>query len=303
MPKLIANNLKLEYDEFGSQDHPAMLLIMGLGTQMTAWPVPLCRALANSGFRVIRFDNRDIGLSQKLEHAPAPGMMAYALNRYLGLPVKAPYALADMAADAVGVMDALDLPSAHVVGASMGGMIAQHVASGHPDRVRSLTSIMSSSGKPGLPQANPKVSRHLLARPKSPDREALLTYLVKGMRMRESPAYRATDEELLNLMERSIDRSYYPAGFSRQLAAIVADGSRVALLKAIEAPTLVVHGDADPLVPLACGVDTASHIPYSRLEVIEGMGHDLPSRLVPRLAQLIGEHASATENTPTAAAG
>lgn len=301
MPNVIANGLRLEYDEFGAKDQPAMLLIMGLGTQMTAWPVPMCRALANSGFRVIRFDNRDIGLSEKMEHARAPGMLAYAFNRYLGLPVKAPYALADMAADAVGVLDALDLESAHIVGASMGGMIAQHVASGYPDRVRSLTSIMSSSGKPGLPEADPKVSRHLLARPKSPDRETLLAYLIKGMRMRESPAYRATDEELSNLMERSIERSYYPAGFTRQLAAIVSDGSRVELLKTIEAPTLVVHGDADPLVPLACGVDTARHVPYSRLEVIEGMGHDLPSRLVPRLAELIGEHANATESTPTEA--
>ncbi|KPK16645.1 MAG: hypothetical protein AMJ62_04680 [Myxococcales bacterium SG8_38] len=293
MAQLKANGLDIEYDTFGDPRGDPMLLIMGLGTQMVAWPPAFCDALAEAGHFVVRFDNRDVGLSTKLDGVKAPGALRFLLHRMFGLPLRAPYTLEDMAADAVGVLDALDIGAAHVVGASMGGMIAQIMAASHPVRVKTLTSIMASSGDPDLPGARPEIRKHLFsARPKSNGREDLIAYVLESFRLLMSPEYPRTDEELRPLIDESLERSHYPEGFKRQLAAIVADGSRAERLSAVEAPTLVIHGKEDPLIPVDGGFRTALHIRGARLELIDGMGHDLPPSLLAPIASMITRHAA-----------
>ncbi len=288
-----ANGIQLEYDEFGQRDHPAVLLIMGLGTQMTAWREPFCEALAARGFRVIRFDNRDVGLSTKFDGHRAPGMMRYLLARLVGLRLRPPYLLKDMADDTLGLMDALGLDRAHVVGASMGGMIAQLLAARAPRRVLSLTSIMSTSGAPGLPGPHPEVARHMFSsRPATADREAMIEHTVRTLKLIGSPGYPRPDAEWRELVTAAIERSFYPQGFKRHLAAIIASGSRAELLRSVAAPTLVIHGRDDPLIPVECGIHTAECIPGARLELIDGMGHDLPDALWAPLVGLIASHAA-----------
>lgn len=284
-----ANGIELAYEEMGRRDDPAVVLIMGLGTQLIAWPEQLCRDLAAGGYRVVRFDNRDVGLSRKFNGSPVPGPAGLLLRHRLGRPIVVPYRLEDMARDTVGLLDALDIERAHVVGASMGGMIAQIVAAGWPERVASLVSIMSTSGRPSLPGIELPVMLHLMRRPRG-DRRAVFEHSVKTWKLIGSPAYPSTDEELRQKVRASIERSYYPQGYGRQLAAIAASGSRVPLLPTISSPTLVVHGNADRMVPAAGGIDTAGLIPGARLELIEGMGHDLPRQLIPRLTDLIAAH-------------
>lgn len=292
MAQLQSNGLTIEYDTFGDREADPVLLIMGLGTQMTAWSPEFCESLVAHGHYVVRFDNRDIGLSTKFEGARAPGRLRYLMHHVFHTSLGAPYSLEDMATDAVGVLDALDIDAAHVVGASMGGMIAQLLTVGRPRRAKSLTSLMSTSGKPGLPRAKPELVRHMFAgRPKSGDPEAMLEHTVATARMLASPAYPRSNEAWRELISASIHRSFYPQGFVRQMAAIVADGSRVERLKKIRTPTLVIHGREDPLVPVEGGIDTARHIEDSRLEIIEGMGHDIPPPLVDRLTTLIADHA------------
>jgi pimeloyl-ACP methyl ester carboxylesterase len=286
-----ANGLDLAYDEFGDPGHPVMLLVMGLGTQMIAWPEEFCLGLAARGYRVIRFDNRDIGLSEKMEGAAVPGVLRLAASARLNLPVKVPYKLQDMAEDAIGLLDALDIKAAHLVGASMGGMIAQLIAGHHPYRVLSLTSIMSTSGCRSLPGADRKVSLHMVRRPTNGDAQALQEYAMRTWRLIGSPAYQPSDEALREKLALSYQRSYYPDGHRRQMAAIMASGDRVAVLKKVVAPTLVIHGKADPLVPVAGGIDTARLIAGAKLELIDGMGHDLPQPLLPHFVELIGTHA------------
>ena len=291
MPEVAANGIRIAYDEFGDPKAPAILLIMGLGTQMIAWPVPFCQALADSGFRVVRFDNRDIGLSTKFERAAPVNVAASFARALIGRTVEAPYKLDDMAADAVGLMDALDIERAHVVGASMGGMIAQIVAAKHRGRTRSLVSIMSSSGDPKLPAARAKASAAMLApRPDGKDRECVIKHGMKIYRTIGSPGFPTSDAELRAKIELAVDRSYYPVGVGRQMVAILASGSRVDLLRTIDAPTLVLHGADDPLVPVEAGMDTARQVPGARLKIIPGMGHDLAPGLVPILAEAIVDH-------------
>ncbi len=291
MPEVAANGIRIAYDEFGDPKAPAILLIMGLGTQMIAWPVPFCQALADSGFRVVRFDNRDIGLSTKFERAAPVNVAASFARALIGRTVEAPYKLDDMAADAVGLMDALDIERAHVVGASMGGMIAQIVAAKHRGRTRSLVSIMSSSGDPKLPAARAKASAAMLApRPDGKDRERVIKHGMKIYRTIGSPGFPTSDAELRAKIELAVDRSYYPVGVGRQMVAILASGSRVDLLRTIDAPTLVLHGADDPLVPVEAGMDTARQVPGARLKIIPGMGHDLAPGLVPILAEAIVDH-------------
>jgi len=293
MTQIAANGLVLEYEEFGAADAPVILLIMGLGTQMTAWPVPFCEGLANSGFRVVRFDNRDVGLSSKLEGERVPGIVHYLLARYLGVPLNVPYTLEDMANDVIGLLDAIGIRKAHVVGASMGGMIAQTAVGRFPERFHSLTSMMSSSGDPPLPGPTAAASKQLRsARPDPSSRDSVIQMIMKSYRVLGSPDYQRSDEELRKLASDSFDRSYYPQGFYRQFAAIMASGSRVDLLRTIRTPTLVIHGNSDPLIPVACGVHTAEQIEGARLERIDGMGHDLPPQLLGRMVELIDEHAS-----------
>lgn len=299
MPKLDANGIRIEYDTFGEPAADPLLLIMGLGTQMTAWHPEFCNALAVRGHYVIRFDNRDIGLSTKFDHAGGPGRLRLLMNHVMGLPVNPPYTLTDMAADAAGVLEALDIDAAHVVGASMGGMIAQLMALHHPDRVRSLTSFMSTSGDPALPGPDRKVVRHIfLRRPRRGDREAMLAHMTRSLALIGSPGYPRSDAEWRELVQASLERSYYPAGFLRHTAAVAADGSRVQRLKRIDRPTLVIHGRDDPLIPVEGGIDTARHIRDARLQIIDGLGHDIPPPLYDRLAGLIADHAAAARRFP-----
>ena len=286
-----ANGLRFCYDEFGQPDQPAMLLIMGLGTQMIAWPEPFCERLAEGGYRVIRFDNRDIGLSENLGDEPVPNLVILAVASQIGLRLPVPYTLHDMRRDTVALMDALGIGRAHLVGASMGGMIAQLAASEHPDRVGSLTSIMSSSGARHLPGPPPHIRRHLLRSP--PQDEDL--YVRRRMRTLElvgSRTYPANPDALQERLRAAYRRSFQPKGYLRQLAAVIASGDRVAALRKIRVPTLVIHGDEDRLVPPAASRHIAELVPDSRLEIIEGMGHDLPEPLWPRLADLIIGHAA-----------
>lgn len=287
-----AHGIRLEYDEFGDRTAPPLLLIMGLATQMIAWPENFCESLADEGFRVIRFDNRDIGLSQKFDGHRVPGPLKLMLSSRFGLPIKVPYTLADMARDAIGLLDALAIDSAHVVGASMGGMIAQHIGFSHGERLRTLTSIMSTTGDRSLPGVDFEIVRAFLKRPdRNADRDAVIAHSMRLWRLIGSPELREPDDALRERIEASLDRSFYPPGFARQWAAIAADGSRTERLRKISAPTLVIHGKADRLVPTAGGVHTAEQIPGARLELIEGMGHDLPQPLLPRFADLITGHA------------
>jgi pimeloyl-ACP methyl ester carboxylesterase len=286
-----ANGIRLAYEEFGDAGNPVILLIMGLGTQMIAWPEEFCEALAAQGYRVIRFDNRDIGLSQKWDDAPVPSLLRVATCARFKLPMQVPYHLDDMAHDTIGLLDTLDVESAHIVGASMGGMIAQLVAGNFPFRVRSLTSIMSTSGRRSLPGAEARIALHMLRRPAGSDAAALQDYAMQTWRLIGSPGFQPSDEALRAKLTRSFERSYYPAGHARQMAAIMASGDRIKVLNKIKTPTLVIHGKADPLVPVAGGIDTARLIRGARLELIDGMGHDLPQPLIAHFVDLISGHA------------
>ncbi|MBA3593724.1 MAG: alpha/beta fold hydrolase [Pseudomonadota bacterium] len=291
--KLLANGIDIEIEDTHAGDttvRPVVLLIMGLGMQLVAWPPALVQSLVDAGYRVLRLDNRDIGLSQKFDHLGMPNLLWEGLKYKLGLPVKSPYSLADMAADTLAVLDALGVAKAHLVGVSMGGMIAQRVAIAAPERVLSLTSIMSSSGARGLPQAKPQVMRVLMSRPAGKDRESVLNHYVKLFKAIGSPGFPMDDAELRGRIAAAAQRSFYPAGTVRQMAAIAADGKRAHALGTLRVPTLVIHGKADPLVPYACGEDTARRIPGARLVGIEGMGHDLPSGVVQRILEPLIPH-------------
>jgi pimeloyl-ACP methyl ester carboxylesterase len=294
MPNITANNIDLYYEDTGPADAPVILLVMGLGTQMIAWPDTLIQGLVAKGFRVIHYDNRDVGMSQRMEGAPAGNLIWAMLASRFGLPLRTAYTVDDMAADGTGLLDALGIDKAHIVGASMGGMIVQHMAAKHPGRVLSMTSIMSSSGKPGLPSPTPDIRRRMMARrPTNPSREEAVAMGVETVSAFSYPDPARPDNAYPDLVGRSFDRGYYPIGMKRQLLAIIADGSRVSMLKTISVPTLVVHGGADPLVPKENSEDIARHIPGARLEIIEHMAHDLPPSQLGRMVALISEHAQA----------
>ena len=290
MPRVKTNGIEIEVESFGQARDPAILLIMGLGGQMVLWPDDFCERLAGAGYRVVRFDNRDIGLSTKLDGLGRPPLLRNGIAHTLRLPVRAPYRLDDMALDSVGVLDALDIERAHVVGVSMGGMIAQLLAARHGGRVASLTSIMSSSGHRALPGPRFDVQLRLMKRPARLDREGLIAHGMQTWRMIGSPGYPETEADLRDKVARQIDRNVHPQGFVRQISAIMASGSRAPLLSQVRAPTLIIHGKADPLVPVAAAYDLKKRLPQARLEVIEGMGHDMPRALLPRIEQMILEH-------------
>ncbi|MEM7017773.1 MAG: alpha/beta hydrolase [Pseudomonadota bacterium] len=293
MAQITANGINIEYEEIGDKNKPTILLVMGLSGQLIMWPDSLFEGLAEQGFRVVRYDNRDVGLSHKFEDAGAPDIMAIMGAVAAGQPVPpVPYKLDDMALDAVGVLDALNIDKAHIVGASMGGMIAQLVAANHPERTQSLVSIMSTTGNPDLPPAAPEVMARLVMPPPGTDRDSVVPHTMETQRIIGSPGYQATDEERHHNAGRYYDRAYYPIGVTRQMAAIIASDSRTEKLASVKAPTLVIHGKDDPLVPLPGGEDTAKCIPNARLEVIDGMGHDLPAALVPKMIDLIAGHAA-----------
>ncbi len=283
--KLRANNIDIEVEDTGADGsqagRPVVVLIMGLGMQLVAWPMPLVQALVDAGFRVVRHDNRDIGLSQHLDHLGVPHVLWESLKFRIGLPPRAPYTISDMARDTLGVLDALEIGKAHIVGVSMGGMVAQRVAIAAPDRLHSLTSIMSSSGARGLPEAKPRVLRALIRRPANRNREAIINHYVKLLTIIGSPGFPIEESMLRERIAQGIDRSFHPEGTVRQMMAVAADiPARATQLARITAPTLVMHGKADPLVPYACGEDTARRIPGAKMVGIEGMGHDLAPGVV-----------------------
>ena len=285
MPRLKANGIEIEYETIGDAQAPAMLMIMGLGAQLTTWDDGFCQDLAGRGFYVIRYDNRDSGLSTKME-AAGP---ADVLGAYGGNPNPA-YTLDDLADDAVGVLDALGIPAAHIVGASMGGFIAQLVAINHPDRVLSLTSIMSGPGGEDAVPPTPEASVVLVQAP-GPTRDERIALGVVARRVLAGEGNPFDEEEEKRRAERLYDRSYYPLGFGRQLVAILAAKSRVHALAEVKVPTLVVHGIDDPLVPLENGRRVASAVPGARLLELEGMGHNLPEHYWPLVAGAIADTA------------
>jgi pimeloyl-ACP methyl ester carboxylesterase len=282
----VGNGITLCYESFGDPTAPPVLLVMGLGTQMVAWHTDFCEDLASRGFFVIRFDNRDVGRSTRLDGAHVPGLGELALRR---IPNPA-YKLADMALDTVGLMNALQLESAHVVGVSMGGMIAQTVAARHPSRTRSLTSIMSNTGARLSGQPALKIYPILLGKAPS-DRDGFVERALKTWTMIGSPGFERDEIELRAMIELSFDRGTSPAGSARQLGAIIAAGDRRRELRAVQAPTLVIHGDADKLVSPSGGRATAKAIDGARLITIPGMGHDLPRTAWPQILGAIAQHA------------
>jgi pimeloyl-ACP methyl ester carboxylesterase len=291
-PPLIArtNGIELCYEIFGADDAPPMLLIMGLGAQMIIWDDEFCQQLAARGFRVIRFDNRDIGESTKLSGGKRLTAIELLKLRFLGIPVTAPYKLSDMADDVIGLLDSLGIQSAHLVGASMGGMIAQELTLSHPDRVRSLTSIMSSTGNPKLPQPTREAAALLLRPPPATLEEYVARFKQtwKILRVGSFPLDEAKDRELAT---RIFARGLNLPGAARQLRAILASGSRKERLKSVKTPTLVIHGTVDPLIRPVAGKETAASIPGAKLMMIEGMGHALPIPMWPRIIGAIADHA------------
>lgn len=290
--KISANGLSIEVDDQGPAGAPPLLLIMGLGMQLIGWPDEMVRQLLARGFRVIRFDNRDIGLSQHLDGVRTPSVPWSALRYALRLRVHAPYSLRDMAADALGVLDALGIQRAHVCGASMGGMIAQHLAAWQPQRLLGLTLIMTTAGARHLPQPSMAVRQALIRRPAGDDVDSVVAHLQQVFTVIGSPAYPAAPDALRQRLRDSVQRSWHPAGTTRQLLAVMADGDRTPLLASIRAPACVIHGEADPLVPVAAGHHLVQHLPDARSDFIPGMGHDLPEALLPRIVAGIADNAA-----------
>ena len=274
--------IDIAYERFGDRDAPPVLLVMGLATQMLGWHEEFCSALVACGLHVVRFDNRDVGLSTHMHDARAPDVMA-ALS---GDSSSASYTLSDMAGDSVGLLDALELDAAHIVGASMGGMIAQTIAIEHPNRVRSLTSIMSTTGDQTMGQATQEALGALLAAPATTRQEAVKR-TVSIFRVIGSPGFELDEADLRERAGLSYDRADDPLGVARQLLAIIASGDRTASLRSVNVPTLVLHGADDPLVNVSGGRATADAIPGAELVIFDGMGHDLPRPLWPEITARI----------------
>ena len=280
-----ANNIEICYDTFGEDTDPAFLLIMGLGGQMVAWEEDFCQEIASHGYFVIRFDNRDVGLSTKFEEASVPDVIALMQ----GESVEVPYKLIDMAKDTIGLLDALNIKKTHLCGVSMGGMIAQTIAIEFPERTLSLISIMSTTGNPDLPPSTMEASAALMA-PPEPERALHIEQGVEMWRIFDGGILPFDEEFIRNRIARTYDRSFYPLGPVRQLAAIISSGSRKEALKSINIPSLVIHGDADPLVPIEGGNDTADSIPGAKFVSVEGMGHNITPNLAPQLISEIFDH-------------
>jgi pimeloyl-ACP methyl ester carboxylesterase len=282
-----ANGIDVVYEAFGDPADPTALLIMGLGVQMLGWDAEFCELLAGRGFHVVRFDNRDVGRSTKIEGGPRPDLMAAAM----GDASSASYTLDEMADDCAGLLEHIDVEGAHVVGASQGGMIAQALAIRHPGRVLSLASIMSTTGDPAVGQPHPEALPALMARPPA-DLQEYVEFVVGAFGIIGSPGFEADEEKLRERARASFERGYYPDGTARQLLAILASGDRTEALRRLDVPTVVIHGTDDILVDVSGGKATAAAIPGARLELIPGMGHDLPRQLWPRFVDLIAENAA-----------
>ncbi len=280
----------------GSGGGPSpVLLTMGWGMQLVAWPDALIHGLVQAGHQVVCYDNRDVGLTSHLDAAGRPNVPWQVLKHKLGMAMNPPYALQDMAQDALGILDGLGMARAHLLGVSMGGMVSQRLAATAPKRVRSLTSIMSSSGAPGLPGPSAEVNRGLLSRPASTNPADLAAHMQAQLALLASPAFQQDRDHVYQRALADVQRSYNPQGMVRQMLAVMADTDRHTLLARITCPTLVIHGTADPLVPLACGEDTAKRIAGARFEAIEGMGHDWPPAVIPRWLALLVPHLRAAD--------
>ncbi len=302
MTQITANGIQLEYDEIGDKNAPPLLLVMGLGGQMVRWTDGFREAFVEKGFRVIRFDNRDVGLSHKFEGAKVPPFADIMKDTLSGKKADVPYTLDDMAADGAGLLEALDISSAHILGVSMGGMIVQLMAADHSSRVRSMTSIMSTTGNPSLSPATPEALAVLTSAPENPDDvESIIQHNMKTHKVIGSPGFPYPDDQLYDVNARAIKRMYYPQGFNRQYAAILGSGSRVERLKKVTCPALVIHGSDDPLVPVDGGEDTARSIPHAELEIIKGMGHDIPPGLIERITSRVAAFAHAADQKAAAA--
>jgi len=289
MPHVKANGIQIEYDTFGDSSSPALLLIAGNGVQIMFWDVEFCELLVKKGYFVIRFDNRDAGLSTKFEEAGIPDFQAAIKALMEGKPVESAYSLDDMADDAIGLLGALGIERAHICGASMGGMIAQVIAYRHPKHVLSLTSIMSTTGNPDLPQGKPDALAAVLA-PAPEDRKAFVEHMMNVWRKIWSPGFPFDEKRARTFIEKSYDRSYYPQGAVRQNIALIANGDRRPSLSTIAVPTLVIHGADDPLISVEGGKDTARVIPGARLLIINGMGHDMPKGVWAEIVDTISRH-------------
>ena len=291
MSHIEANGINIEYDTFGDKSSPAILLIMGLGGQMIDWDSELCESLAAKGLYAITFDNRDTGLSTKFKDAGLPKITEVITANLQGTPVKIPYTLDDMADDAAGLLEALEIEKAHICGISMGGMIAQTTVIRHPQRVLSLTSIYSTTGNPELPPPDPKVMQILMT-PPPVERKASIEFSVKVFRALTGKGFPFDEAWFQAQAARSYDRGFYPEGVGRQLAAILTQGNRKPALASVRVPTLIIHGDDDPLVPLEAGKDTADAIPGSKFLIIKGMGHDMPHKGAwPQIIDAVAAHA------------
>ena len=294
--QIIANGINIEAEDHGNPEDPAILLVMGYTAQLVYWPMDFVNGLVKNGFRVITFDNRDVGLSYKFDGVRAPNPIRQIIaKRFFPRRQMAPYNLSDMARDAVGVLDALKIDRAHIVGASMGGMIGQLIAADHADRVLSFTPVMSSTNGPGLPGANAEVRKVLLrtarAKARTPD-EALELGLAFSTLI-ASEEGRSRPEERRAMMKLAQERAFYPPGPKRQMAAIIDTGNLRPTANRIIAPTMVIHGADDPLIPSACGQDIAANVKGARFELVEGMGHDLPPSKLPEMVDLITAHCRA----------
>ncbi len=298
MPKIKANGIEIEYDCFGNHEAEAVLLISGLGTQMIRWSETFCQILANQGYRVIRFDNRDAGLSTHFDNASMPDLAAIADAVSRGETPNVTYTLFDMAKDAVGLLDALKIRKAHVVGRSMGGMIAQLLASEHAGRVLSLVSMMSSTGNRELPQASPAVMAAMTSPAPNPlkDQQGYLAHCVAFSQVIAGRGYPFDESAHRDQALAEVKRAYNPTGFWRHIAAIATTGDLRLRLANITAPTLVLHGADDPLVPPVAGKDTAANIKGAELLIIDGMGHDFPPSLFGFVADVIAENARRMSN-------
>jgi pimeloyl-ACP methyl ester carboxylesterase len=290
-------DLEICYETFGSADDPALLLVMGLGTQMIGWPEAFCGLLAERGYHVIRYDNRDAGRSTHLRDHRPPTIKQLLLRDRSAVA----YSLVDMAADGVGLLDHLGIARAHVAGASMGGMIAQTMAAHFPDRVLSLASIMSNTGHRWKGMPGLRVYPIFMRRP-ADDREGAVESTISTFRLIGSPAFPFEEDELRRLARASYDRGYNPGGTARQLAAILAAGDRVAELRRISAPTVVIHGTRDRMVRPSGGRETARAIAGARLVEIEGMGHDLPPGVWDRIVDAVVSNAKRADSSSRSAA-
>lgn len=296
MAKITANGIEIEYETFGADDAPVALMIMGLGGQLTMWPDEMVEDLVRGGYRVILFDNRDIGLSHHHNGEKSPSILRQIILRRIGIKLKTPYELADMARDTLGLMDALKLDQVHLVGISMGGMISQHVAAMAPDRVKSLTALMTTTGNPKLPRPSGNIMKAMIRRgPQPTSRDEIINQSVATFGVIGTPGEDHNTNGMRDRITRSYDRSFNPAGVLRQMSAIVASGDFRKHTRSIKSPTLVVHGNADPLVPIEGGHDIAKLVRGARMEVIDGMGHDVPPRYLPQITKLMLDHFDATK--------